>query len=34
MVHAFKIENDNLELDVEQILQYPALRVIYARDDS
>lgn len=34
MVHAFKIENDNLELDIEQILQYPALSVIYKRDDS
>ena len=34
MVHAFKIENDKLILDVEEILQYNVLRDIYARDDS
>ena len=34
MVHGFKIENDKLILDVEEILQYPLLQQIYARDDS
>ena len=34
MVHGFKIENDKLILDVEEILQYPLLPQIYARDDS
>ena len=34
MVHAFKIENDKLILDVEEILQYPLLQQIYSRDDS
>lgn len=34
MIHAFKIENDKLVLDVEEILQYPLLQQIYARDDS
>lgn len=34
MIHAFKIENDKLVLDVEEILQYEPLQVIYARDDS
>ena len=34
MIHAFKIENDRLILDVEEILQYPILQKIYARDDS
>lgn len=34
MIHAFKIENDRLVLDIEEILQYPKLRDIYARDDS
>ena len=33
MVHGFKIENDKLILDVEEILQYPLLQQIYARDD-
>lgn len=34
MVHGFKIENDSLVLDVEEILQYPTLAEIYRRDDS
>lgn len=34
MIHAFKIENDNLVLDVEEILQYDILRDIYVRDNS
>lgn len=34
MIHAFKIENDKLVLDVEEILQYKPLQTIYARDDS
>lgn len=34
MIHAFKIENDALILDVEEILQYQILRDIYARDNS
>ena len=34
MIHAFKIENDKLILDVEEILQYPLLQQIYSRDDS
>lgn len=34
MVHGFKIENDKLILDIEEILQYPLLQQIYARDDS
>ena len=32
MVHGFKIENDKLILDIEEILQYPLLQQIYARD--
>lgn len=34
MIHALKIENDNIVLDVEEILQYPLLQQIYARDTS
>ena len=34
MIHALKIENDKIVLDVEEILQYPILQQIYARDDS
>lgn len=34
MIHALKIENDRIVLDVEEILQYPILRKIYVRDDS
>ena len=34
MIHAFKIENDNLVLDVEEVLQYDILRDIYVRDNS
>ena len=34
MIHALKIENDRIILDIEEILQYPILQQIYARDDS
>lgn len=34
MIHAFKIENDSLAIDVQQILMYEPLAEIYKRDDS
>lgn len=34
MIHAFKIENDALTIDVQQILMYEPLAEIYKRDDS
>lgn len=34
MIHAFKIENDSLIIDVQQVLMYEPLAVIYKRDDS
>lgn len=34
MVHTFKIENDKLIIDIDQILQYPLLQQIYSRDYS
>lgn len=33
-IHAFKLENDNLELDVKEILKYDLLARIYKRDPS
>lgn len=33
-IHGFKMDGDKLVLDVETILQYPILKIIYERDDS